>query len=1234
MRNKLRLLAALLIFTYCTAFAQQATVSASFPFGNCPPAQVDFNVSPAIGYTYDWYFSDGTQFTTTTPNTSHTFSNPGYNYASVSIYDANGSYIINTYVYVDIAGISNIYMNPNDKKVCPGDQIEIYVPFNNNSGGANFSWDFGDGTTQTGSSSSGNHTYSAAGDYTVTVTAQFQGCPTTTVTDTVHVQNGLPVSSGQGPTGGFYFDLNPDSVCIGDPVQANFQNYIYNHYFIDYGDGYTSSSNTSHSYSFNGKYYAALTVTNGCGNSATKYDSVIVASGIGITYAPYFYPSSYDNCPNSSVYFWAPSGFSNYSWNLGNGNSSTVSNPNTTYPNIGNYAVTLQVTNGCGATNYRTDTIHIVNNIPISSVSLNMPDTICPGTPALVNVYANGANNYSVNFSPGQNIFTPNGGLSSGNNGGGGGNSSASGIYTYTTPGTYTVTATATNGCGNSGTSTQVVEVYNGAPLDANSFQFMGPDEACVTDTAYVIVGPSTIGAFSINFGDGSPLATTPSFTITANEGINYAIFKHKYPGVGSYQATATITNNCGNSATQIANVNMTNGAKIDAGFLFDNTKYLCMQDEIEFTGFGASKYTFDFGDQSPLITSTDAFPKIRHKFPWAGLYKVKVYAENGCGAKDTSIQDISIEYSPIYITTNSINSPTCHQQKGKAIASVNYGANPPYTFSWTNGDHSAIADSLYAGIYEVTVTDSKGCSSRAISTVSDAQAPTIAVANNIPVTCFGGNDGAIALNIIGGSAPYTFTWSNGLSTQNINNLVAGPYEVTVQDASGCVSTKSVLINSLTQGFNTTFQITSASCNSSNGSINAVVSPNNYNYNYVWSNGISTAANSNIGAGVYHLTVIDYNGCINDYDVTVNNTGGPSVAVDSISSVNCLGNGNEIYVSSFPTPTQPGPFTYNWMPGNASTANLIGVGSGSYTLTVTGSGNCKSYQTVNIGDATMMENPICLVTVDTTTTTNKVVWEEVTQPNLASYNVYRESSQAGLYYLVGNVDKDSLHQFIDPVADPSIRGWRYKISTVSTCGVESARSVEHKTIHLTINKGLGNAYNLIWDNYIGQVVPTFYIWRYTNVAGWVKIDSIPSNLFSYTDLNAPSVASASDLSYMVEGGPLTSCDPTRAAINTSRSNIKNARQANPTGIKSYTNESVLIYPNPSSGQFTINTGSALEAKAELRVLNNLGETVYTEQLMRSATATTIDLSAFDNGVYFVKMILNDQLVVKRIVLTK
>ncbi|HWY36489.1 MAG TPA: PKD domain-containing protein, partial [Nitrosopumilaceae archaeon] len=230
MKTKLLFLIAFIGLSFTTVFAQQATLTVSYPSGTCPPALVQFDITPAsIGATFNWSYSDGATQTTTTASTTHTFTNGGYQSASVYIYDANGNYITNLWGQVNLAGATSINFNPYDKKVCPGDNINMYVSYYGN--GATFTWSFGDGSSpQTGNNNGVDHTYATAGNYTVTCTAQFPGCPNSVLTDTVHVISNLPINTGSGAGGnGLYFGHYPDSACIGDAVSANFSSYIYSH---------------------------------------------------------------------------------------------------------------------------------------------------------------------------------------------------------------------------------------------------------------------------------------------------------------------------------------------------------------------------------------------------------------------------------------------------------------------------------------------------------------------------------------------------------------------------------------------------------------------------------------------------------------------------------------------------------------------------------------------------------------------------------------------------------------------------------------------------------------------------------------------------------------------------------------------------------------------------------------------------------------------------------------------
>ena len=135
----------------------------------------------------------------------------------------------------------------------------------------------------------------------------------------------------------------------------------------------------------------------------------------------------------------------------------------------------------------------------------------------------------------------------------------------------------------------------------------------------------------------------------------------------------------------------------------------------------------------------------------------------------------------------NTISSvaPSCGSNDGSAEVTGSTGGVLPYSYQWSNGSTSALADSLLAGVYVVTVTDDNLCVT--IETVNiTSNAGPIITSNIIDASCNGGNDGAIDLTITGGTAPYNIDWSTGEHTEDISGLAAGIYDVTIFDDAGC----------------------------------------------------------------------------------------------------------------------------------------------------------------------------------------------------------------------------------------------------------------------------------------------------------------------------------------------------------------------------------------------------------------------------------------------------------------
>lgn len=229
----------------------------------------------------------------------------------------------------------------------------------------------------------------------------------------------------------------------------------------------------------------------------------------------------------------------------------------------------------------------------------------------------------------------------------------------------------------------------------------------------------------------------------------------------------------------------------------------------------------------------------------------------------------------------------------------------------------------------------------------------------------------------------------------------------------------------------------------------------------------------------------------------------------------------------------------NYLWSDSSTTQTIWVSqSGSYTVKVTAANGCSSVSVPFNVNASLLATPdICIVSVDTSQNENIIIWDKPVSNLIDSFKVYKETYMAGIYDLLIAKPYDSLSYFVDTASQPMVRSERYKISAVDTCGNESILSDFHKTMHLTINKGLGNSYNLIWEDYEGFPFLFYRVYRGTTVGGVVVIDSIPSNITTYTDVNPPAGVNY----YMIAVVPPGSCIASKinTNYNSSRSNIAN-----------------------------------------------------------------------------------------------
>jgi hypothetical protein len=285
-------------------------------------------------------------------------------------------------------------------------------------------------------------------------------------------------------------------------------------------------------------------------------------------------------------------------------------------------------------------------------------------------------------------------------------------------------------------------------------------------------------------------------------------------------------------------------------------------------------------------------------------------------------------------------------------------GGSGSYSYNWSNGGNTATISGLTAGSYNVVVTDGFGCTYAASVTVNEPTALGGSLAaqtyvGGVNVSCNGAADGAIFANISGGTAPYSYAWSNGGTAQMISGLTAGNYSVVVTDANGCTFTAAVTLTEPAPMANTisaaTFACgTNVSCNgASDGSINLTVTGGSGNYAFSWSNGATTEDLSGLGAGTYSVTAVDQNGCSTSASITLTE---PALLTASLSgSVYACGYGiscNGASDGSLSSVVSGGcaPYSYAWSTGGIG-GTINGLSAGMYSVTVTDANGCQAFAT-------------------------------------------------------------------------------------------------------------------------------------------------------------------------------------------------------------------------------------------------------------------------------------------------
>ncbi len=340
----------------------------------------------------------------------------------------------------------------------------------------------------------------------------------------------------------------------------------------------------------------------------------------------------------------------------------------------------------------------------------------------------------------------------------------------------------------------------------------------------------------------------------------------------------------------------------------------------------------------------------------------------------------------------------------------------------------------------------------------------------------------------------------------------------------------------------------------------------------------------------------------------------PVITLDSVVDTYCGTPGGQVFINV----SGNAPYTYYWSNGSVL-QNLYGVFPGSYNVSVTDINGCSASETFVVSSIAPDAQEICIVTVDELTGWNMIIWEKAPSTVLSHYNIWRQTTTLGIYELAGSVDYTNMSTWIDMQSDPEQRAWKYKVSAVDTCGMESVMSEPHKTIHLTMSEGLGGDINLNWNHYEGFVFLTYYIHRYDWANGWVVLDSISSDMDSYTDtpptnLNIESyrIAVKKDMPCVASGNQSKDLEYYSEAFS-NKVNLSNVGTEDISDVSDIT-----VYPNPFSEKTTITFPNAGNVPFRLDIYDIAG------QLVKSVDNITndfieIDRTNLSTGFYMIEL---------------
>ncbi|MBI2967332.1 MAG: gliding motility-associated C-terminal domain-containing protein, partial [Bacteroidetes bacterium] len=593
-----------------------------------------------------------------------------------------------------------------------------------------------------------------------------------------------------------------------------------------------------------------------------------------------------------------------YTHTWSNGQTATGVNSTASPLTAGTYSVLITDVNGCITTISATITEPLVLAINATTLSNPTCNNLCDGSASAS--ASGGSGTYTYNWSTG---------------------SSGTSVTNICT-GTYTVTVTDGNGC----TVSSSVNVTQPTALTAS-------------------VTPANASCYNQCNGSATASASgaTPPYTYLWNDPLNQTTISAT--GLCDGLITVTVTDNKGCTASasgtitepaQLA-VNVTSIQNVNCNGNCNGSIQVSVSN-------GSAPYTYQWnnGQSNPLATGL-----------CAGNYTVTVSDNKGC----TQTASAAITEPTALTLSVTKTDITCYgYANGQATATAG-GGTSPYSYQWNDGffQTTSTATGLTAGIFTITVTDSKGCIITGTTTITEPVEITLSIDTN--GSHCGQADGEAIVTVSSGTyPPFTYLWSAGGQTgATATGLASGNYTVTVTDNKGCAVTGTANVSDLGSPALSILSKGDVSCyGACDGFATVLVTGGTSPYTYSWNDpgNQTTATATGLCAGNFTVSIADPNGCTANISVTITQPAQVSVIISSLTPVSCFGdcNGQATTAASGGTP----PYSFLWNdPSSQTGSTASALCPGAYGVTAEDANGCIAGTT-----ATITEPPVLSVSIN------------------------------------------------------------------------------------------------------------------------------------------------------------------------------------------------------------------------------------------------------------------------------